>query len=155
MSFTYEFEMASIAADMIIFRYYNKENIQVLLIERGGEPFKGYQSLPGGFVERNERTLAAAIRELKEEVNLIVPNLTFVGIADKPDRDPRQRTLSCLYSCVISDKLSETIKAGDDAAAFKWVNVKDIVDGTVELAFDHYEIVTQTVKQLGSINYVE
>lgn len=153
--FTYEYEMASIAADMIIFRYYNKENIQVLLIERGGEPYKGCFACPGGFVERNEKTLPAAIRELKEEVNLTVPDLTFIGIADKPDRDPRQRTLSCLYSCVISDELSETVKAGDDAANFKWVNIEDILNGNVELAFDHYEIVTRTIKQLNNINYVK
>jgi len=152
--FTYEYEMASISVDCCIFRL-NKDGIlRVLLIERGGEPYKGSWATVGGFVERNENTHDAAIRELKEEANLDVPTLTFIGIADEPHRDPRQRTLSCIYACVITDKLSEQVKAGDDAVDFKWVSVEDIYQDKVSLAFDHKDIIIRSAREFGRLNRV-
>ena len=43
----------------------------IVLIQRGGEPFKGFWALPGGFQEGLERITTKGVRELFEETNLI------------------------------------------------------------------------------------
>ena len=48
------------------------EGDQVLLVERGNEPLKGWWSLPGGGVETGERLEAAMRREVREETGLEV-----------------------------------------------------------------------------------
>jgi 8-oxo-dGTP diphosphatase len=54
----------------------------VLLVERGKEPRKGYWSLPGGHLEPGERVRDAALRELREETGVAAE---IIGIADVVD----------------------------------------------------------------------
>lgn len=51
----------------------------VIMIRRKKDPQKGMLALPGGFVNPDERAEDAAIRECREETNLRVFNLFFVG----------------------------------------------------------------------------
>ena len=44
--------------------------VRYLLVSRGNEPNKGMWSFPGGKIETNEGTMAAAKRELREETGL-------------------------------------------------------------------------------------
>lgn len=45
-------------------------NDRILLIKRGIEPYSGKWAPPGGFVERGELPEHAAVREVREEVQL-------------------------------------------------------------------------------------
>ena len=65
MAFEYEYARAALSVDCVVFR-----GDEVLLIERGGEPFKGDWALPGGFHDVGEGLLEAAARELREETGL-------------------------------------------------------------------------------------
>lgn len=122
-----------IAADSLVF---SKQNgvLQLLLVERGHEPFKGMWAFPGGFVEDDEDLEAAAIRELHEETGMLLPAMRQLHTFGKPGRDPRGRTVSVVYYAFVN-AAEHTVEGGDDAAAAKWVSVKDIK----EMAFDHKE----------------
>ena len=42
----------------------------------------------------NETTEQCAVRELKEETNIVISDLHQIGVYSKVDRDPRGRTVS-------------------------------------------------------------
>ena len=51
---------------------------QLLLTKRAFEPQKGMLDLPGGFVDPGETVEEAAVREVKEELNLDVHHLRYL-----------------------------------------------------------------------------
>ena len=158
MSYTYPYQMVSVATDLIVIcdrDVFTPAEDKILLIKRGGEPYKDSYALPGGFVEVNELPLDAAKRELMEETNIDVDkeNLVFVKMADKVDRDPRQRTYSYVYDVFITEEQAAQAKAGDDAAALEWFDVKDIIEHKIPLAFDHQEILDEYFEPWGYTSY--
>lgn len=52
---------------------------QVLLSRRAHEPFYGVWEIPGGFVDRNEHPVQAAVRELREELGIDVALTGLLG----------------------------------------------------------------------------
>ena len=55
----------------------------MLFARRAVEPCKGMWTLPGGFVEMDETTEEAALRELNEETNLTATRATLLGVSTK------------------------------------------------------------------------
>jgi ADP-ribose pyrophosphatase YjhB (NUDIX family) len=55
------------------------QNDEYLLFRRAQEPHKGTFDLPGGFVADGETFLDGAQRELREEANIEVGELTYYG----------------------------------------------------------------------------
>ncbi len=108
---------------------------QVLLIERGNEPYKGMWALPGGFVEDDEDLEAGALRELEEETGMRLQAMRQLHTFGRPGRDPRGRTVSVVFYAFV-DAADHTVKGADDAAHASWVNIKDIS----AMAFDHKEV---------------
>ena len=119
-----------LATDAVIIK-----NNQILLIERKNYPY-GW-ALPGGFVDKWESLQQAVLRELKEELNLEWEIIKQVGIYDDPKRDPRGHTISVAYRI----QASGIPKAQDDAKSFEWINIEDIKNGKIKLAFDHKKII--------------
>ena len=124
----------AIAADAAV-----RRGDEILLIQRKFPPMQGAWALPGGFVDRGERPENAAVRELKEETGLMgrAPNLLMV--MGDPSRDPRKHIVSIVYEIQVNDDAEP--KAGDDAADAKFWPIKTILDGEIQLAGDHLEIV--------------
>lgn len=60
--------------------YNQLENSVLLACRPEGKPFAGYWEFPGGKLERDESAFAALIRELNEELDIIVaiPNLSYL-----------------------------------------------------------------------------
>ena len=58
-----------VTVDAVVFRFVGSK-VQVLLIQRGNEPYKGKWALPGGFVDMDEELEDAVVRELAEETGL-------------------------------------------------------------------------------------
>ena len=76
----------------------DSSKIDILLITRGRDPFKGHYAFPGGFVDYGEDPEVACVRELKEECCIEgkgTPEL--ICVAGNPNRDPRQHTVSVVY----------------------------------------------------------
>ena len=122
--------------------------LHVLLVERGNEPFKGGQALPGGFLQNEgEDILEAARRELREEANLDGTRLHLeqLGTYGAPDRDPRARIVSVAY-LAIAPGLPEPV-AGTDAASACWQPVDDVLSGRLAVAFDHRRILADGVER--------
>ena len=115
----------------------------VLLIQRGIDPFRGRWALPGGFVLADESLEACAQRELREETGLDGIYLEQLFTFGAPDRDPRGRVLSVAYFALVpSDRLE--LKAGSDAANTAWFPMASLP----QLAFDHQEILSVARERL-------
>jgi 8-oxo-dGTP diphosphatase len=100
---------------------------EVLLIERGKEPLKGFWTLPGGLVEAGERLESAVVRELLEETGLRVRPTKVAAIFERIMPDAEGRTE---YHYVIIDYICEleggTLTAASDVAAAAWVKVSEL-----------------------------
>jgi 8-oxo-dGTP diphosphatase len=134
-----------LAVDLVILTL-RDSRLQVLLVERGGEPYKGALALPGGFLRHAEEDIAAAAhRELAEEANLNVETLRLeqLGVYGDPGRDPRGRVVSVAY-LAIAPRLPEPV-AGTDAASAGWRPADEVLSGGLELAFDHRRIIEDGV----------
>jgi len=100
----------------------------IVLIKRKNPPY-GW-ALPGGFVDYGESLEEAAIREAKEETSLEIELLSQFHTYSDPERDPRQHTITTVYTA----RACGTPRAQDDAQDIG-VFTEDEID--FPLAFDH------------------
>jgi len=128
--FVYEYPRPALTVDCVLVT--RETRPRVLLIQRKSEPFAGCWALPGGFVDVHETLADAALRELKEETGLVIGELEQLYTAGDPGRDPRGWTVSVAFLARVDAKKLKA-KAGDDAAAVKWV----ALDALPSMAFDH------------------
>ena len=133
----------SVAADAVV-RVTTAEGVQVLLVRRKGPIGAGLWALPGGFVNKDELTLDAALRELKEEtgVDIWKPQalecLRERAVFDDPRRSARGRIISHAYLFDLgSPRQLPEVRAGDDAAEARWVPVSGLPDLLEQLFEDH------------------
>lgn len=97
---------------------------EVLLIERGKEPLKGWWTLPGGLVEVGERLENAVRREVLEETGLKVTPRAVAAVFERIMPDEEGRTE---FHYVIIDYLcdyeSGAVQAASDVANAEWVRL--------------------------------
>jgi 8-oxo-dGTP diphosphatase len=137
-----DYPRPSVTVDLVIFTIAD-DDLKVLLIRRGLEPFKGRWALPGGFVDINESLEHAAARELKEEVGVTNVYLEQLFTFGEPKRDPRGRVISVAYFALV-DAERQRIVAASDAASAEWHSVF----APPKLAFDHKAILEYAVWRL-------
>lgn len=140
MSYKYKYPRPAVTADAVVIT--QNEPRKVLLIERGGEPFKGCWAFPGGFMNMDETAEQCAFRELEEETGLQLTEAKQIGCYSDVDRDPRGRTLSVAYLMLVEEELP--VEGQDDAKQAKWWPLNDLP----ELAFDHSKILNDTLRTL-------
>ena len=121
--------------------------LHVLLVRRGVAPFKGMWAIPGGFKRPSETLDMAAKRELAQETGVDSASLlTQFGAYGDPGRDPRMNVVTIAYLAVLRDV--GAVVAGTDAASAALVPVSEALNGKLELAFDHEQVVRDAVERV-------
>jgi bifunctional NMN adenylyltransferase/nudix hydrolase len=123
----------------------------VLMIKRRAEPGRGLWALPGGYVNAStdKTVLDAAIRELREETGIKVPEPVLRGsitgnrVFDAVDRSPRGRIITHAFKIELPDGALPKVKGSDDAEKARWVPIAEVRSD--ECFEDHYDMVQWAV----------
>ena len=102
---------------------------KLLLARRAVEPAKGMLDLPGGFVEPMESAEAAVVREIKEELGVLVTKAEY--LASFPNEYIFSGfsvfTVDLAFVCKVDDLAA--IVPADDVAAVEFIFPNDIKRG--------------------------
>lgn len=129
------------AVDCIIFGY-DGQDLKLLVIQRGFEPFKGKWSLVGGFVLDNESAEDAAARILKSLTGLDGLYMEQLHAFTDVDRDSVERTISIAYFALIDiQKYKQQINEDFHPVWFP-------INEYPELIFDHAKFVELAKEKL-------
>ncbi len=130
-----------VTVDIVIFSI-REDALQVLLIRRKYDPFRGRWAIPGGFVLARESLEQAALRELREETGVEDVYLEQLYSFGDPDRDPRGRVITVAYFALISS--AQALRPGTDAEEAQWFPFSELPP----LAFDHRKILEYALERL-------
>lgn len=131
-----------ISVDCVVFGY-DGENLQVLLIERGAEPYEGYEAIPGDLVSPDEDISAATMRVLHELTGLPDIYLEQLNTFGAVHRHPMGRVVTVVYYALLDKNLYKPKPASWASEAY-WKNLDELG----EMAFDHKSIVNKAIEQL-------
>ena len=139
-----EIKTHEITTDVVIFTI--KDNkLQVLLVKRANEPFKGRWAIPGGFIRLSENLDNAALRILKEKTNVDNIYLEQLYTFGDPLRYPSSRFITCAYFALIrSDDIKLSVDNSQGITEVQWHEVYNLPT----LAFDHKEIIEYSIKRM-------
>ena len=92
---------------------------QVLLVQRANQPFQGFWTLPGGFVDAGEDPQQAAERECLEETGLVVRSTRLVDVIARTEHT-RGADILIVYA---AQEQSGELAAGDDALQARYFSL--------------------------------
>jgi bifunctional NMN adenylyltransferase/nudix hydrolase len=119
----------------------------ILLVKRRSAPGKGLWALPGGHLNEFEKQLDGAIRELREETKIKVPEAVLRGSIrdhetfDDPYRSTIGRVITKAYHFKLADDVTlPKVKGADDAEKAKWVPISELREE--DFFDDHFFIIS-------------
>jgi 8-oxo-dGTP diphosphatase len=131
----------------------------VLANKRGkGTPdFQGYWNVPCGYLDYDETTEEAVIREIYEETGVSVPGgaVRFWRFNDSPKDDARQNVSFRYVVLLCSDNLPVAKITGegekDEVDEIKWIPIDEITN--YKWAFNHKDLIRQSFNDfyMGSV----
>jgi 8-oxo-dGTP diphosphatase len=141
-----QFPPFAVTVDVVILTM-SEGMLHVLLVCRGEAPYEGMWAIPGGFKRPAETLDDAAKRELAEETGVDAASLLAqFGAYGDPARDPRMNVVTVGYLAVLRDV--GAVVGGSDAAAAALIPVSEVLNGKIDLAFDHLQIVRDAVERV-------
>ncbi len=99
---------------------------KLMLVTRGVEPDYGKLDLPGGFVDPGETAEHAIERELKEELNLLVSSLEYLGSAPNEYIFSGFSVFTLDMAFKIKAKSLQNLKPMDDILSYKFYSEEEI-----------------------------
>ena len=140
-----DYPQFAVTVDVVILTIVD-ETLQVVLVRRRDEPYRGLWALPGGFKRPDESLKDAASRELREETGVEAADyLSEFGAYGDPGRDPRMNVVTVGFLAVLRDVGELT--ADTDAESARLWHVAEVFGGGIELAFDHAKILRDAVER--------
>ena len=163
--YVYDFEMPGFAVDLLKFSYDNSDTLCALLVKRSKNTqpviFAGLYAIPGGFLNYGkEDAFKAATREMKEETGTdtvadsgedtstcieikdMINRIYHLTFASDPERDPRQHTLSEVFTILVKmDDKPLFTNDDEEIAGVHWVPVEKILGDDFKMAFDHKKLI--------------
>lgn len=133
-----------VTVDIVIFTI-RKKKLEVLLVQRGHEPFKDKWAIPGGFIRLSEPLDEAAKRVLYEKTQVKDVYLEQLYTFGEPGRYPNARVITVSYFALIrSNDLKISPGLDIDVQQVSWQPVYNLP----LLAFDHAQILSHALKRL-------
>lgn len=119
--FTYYFNPSSSTIAVI-----KNDKDELLVATRAHEPAKGTLDLPGGFVDMGETGEEGLIREVKEETDLEIEDITYLfSVPNKYIYSEFEvQTLDMVYLCRIGD--IKALEAKDDVSKLEFIKISDL-----------------------------
>ncbi|RYJ44976.1 NUDIX hydrolase [Flavobacterium beibuense] len=134
--------MNSITIDCVIFGF-NKNGLEVLLVQHGVGIRKGEWGLPGGWIREKESIDSAAQRLLADLTGLNNVYLEQLKAFGQPNRFPLGRVITIGYFALIM-RDDYTIQPGFTASDAKWYKINEIPN----LIYDHNAILDYSIECL-------
>ncbi|MEI7473824.1 MAG: NUDIX domain-containing protein [bacterium] len=132
-----------VTVDIVIFTI-RKKKLEVLLIQRGREPYKEKWAIPGGFIRLSENLDEAAKRVLLEKTHVKDVYLEQLYTFGDPDRYPNARVITVSYFALIRADLIKLADSDIDTKDVAWHSVYNMPP----LAFDHKDIIDYALRKL-------
>eukprot|EP00439_Symbiodinium_sp_Y106_P087461 s1_g56.t1 len=156
----------AVAVDLVVLSVH-EDTMHTLLVRRDDEDETGDRwALPGGFVHIDQTFEEALMRVMTQKAGIVLSQLEQLGTYGALDRDPRGRVISVVYFALVPyEELNSAAINRDDLVLAKidvpWegeeggaVTVHWPDREQLSLAFDHAEILGDTVKRLrGKLDY--
>lgn len=137
-----EYFKFAVSVDCVVFGFDN-DDLKILLIERGQNPFKGYWALPGNLVSPSENLDVAVNRVLFELTGLKDLYFHQVNTFGDINRHPQGRVVTVAYNTLV--KISDyKLNPSSFANEAKWISVSKATN----LGFDHKEILNSCLNEL-------
>jgi 8-oxo-dGTP diphosphatase len=139
------FPKPHVTVDIIVFTIKNND-LKVVLVKRGREPFKDQWAVPGGFVRMRESVEEAAKRELEEETGIEDVYLEQLYTFGDVKRDPRARVITVAYFALVDPtKIKLELKPSRESLrSVEWHSMYKLP----KLAFDHKKILDYALQRL-------
>ena len=139
----------SVAAAIFIYCKDKNGEWCVLGSERGEEAadYQGFWNCPCGYLDRDETTKEAALRELYEETGVFVDenDVQFVGYEDSPNANRQNVTFR--FAAFLDDaattnfSFSKKNNEGKEVGEIKWIRINDI--DNYMWSFNHDKIIKE------------
>lgn len=121
---------------------------QVLIVRRARPPAQGLYTLPGGAVEAGETLIEAMVREVREELGMIIEPVALAGYREAIVRDDDKRVARHYVILAFAARwVAGELMLGDEIAEARWLRPSEIpslntTEGLAEIvaaAFDRLE----------------
>jgi ADP-ribose pyrophosphatase YjhB (NUDIX family) len=98
---------------------------QVAMAPRLSEWGRGFLSLPGGKIDLFEYAERTALRELREETNLVIKayDLKFIGMLDEPDPEAGQHWITLYFYGQVVNPSELRLMEPDKSGPWDWYDL--------------------------------